>query len=393
MGMQKTFARLFRWQGGWVAVIAAIALAWIGLEAISTAEEVFAGRQAKWFLAGLPVLLFCLLVPVNRVGRASYVLYAIVIGMLVFIVLPGVPRTLVPVKNGARSWIDLGVFNIQPTELAKITTVLILAWTLRYRDQHRKLHGLIVPFLLMALPVLLILMQPDLGSAMVFAPTFLVILIAAGARARHLASMLLLAVVAILINVAIVLMLPESVQLLKEHQRTRITAMVSLANEDRRFDRSTNYQQIQALTVAGSGGVQGYGRQRSSIVVRQNRLPLDYNDMIFAVVVNRWGLPGGLAVLGLLLAMVLGMLRVASQTKDPFGRLVTVGFASMLFSQAMINIAISVGLLPVTGITLPLVSYGGSSLISTYVMIGLVVSVGAARPRMLAWPSFEYDRK
>lgn len=392
MMLPTPYRNILRWQSGWVAMLAAIALAWIGLEAIATAETSFAHRQGAWFLAGTPILLACIVVPVERIGRASFLLHALVIILLVVLLLPGVPRWIVPVRNGARSWIDLGAFSIQPTELAKITTVLALAWTLRYRDEHRQWRGLMVPCLLVALPVVLILLQPDLGSAIVFVPTLLAVLIAAGARLRHLGALVGLAFAAVLINVAIVLVLPESFQVLKEHQRSRITALVSRANADTRFDQSTNYQQVQAMTVAGSGGWRGYGPQRSAVVVRHNRLPLDYNDMIFAVVMNRWGLVGAMGVLALLLAMVLSMLRVASCSKDPFSRLVAVGFATLIFSQASINIAISLGLLPVTGITLPLISYGGSSLISTFVMIGLVIRIGASRPRMLAWPSFEYDR-
>jgi cell division protein FtsW (lipid II flippase) len=127
------------------------------------------------------------------------------------------------------------------------------------------------------------------------------------------------------------------------------------------------------------------------MIVAANRLPHDHNDMIFAVLVNRWGFGGGVAVLGLFVALAISMFVIASQTKEPFARLATVGFAAIIFVQASTNMAISMGLLPVTGITLPFISYGGSSLLTTFVIIGLVINFGAQRPLLLAWPSFEHD--
>lgn len=383
---------LLCWHPGWFALAAAAALTAIGIEVIATADEAHAAKQKFWIVLSVAAFVACLLPTSRQVGRAAYVLFAVMLLLLVLMVAPGVPRMIVHVRNGARSWINLGVMNLQPSELTKIAVVLALAWYLRYRDSYRSVRGLLVPFGIVFVPVMLILKQPDLGTAILFGPALFAMLVAAGAKLRHLAAVLMLTAVAAALNVAVVYAMPESMQILKAHQRTRIKAMISRARDERRYDHSINYQQVKAITLIGSGRVRGYGQARSKGVVRANSLPYDYNDMIFAVVVNRWGLLGGGGVLCLFGVLVLSILSIASRAKEPFVRLVAVGFASLLFTQAAINVAITLGLLPVTGITLPFVSYGGSSLLTTFAMLGLVINFGAYRPLLLAWPSFEHDR-
>lgn len=406
------------WQAGWVALFAAVVLTWIGIHAIETADLAahmrahnvvvtsageratsafavrtswFSERQLVWVTISVVGFVVCLLPHPRQIGRAAPFLFAATLALLVFLIAPGVPEAIVRPINGARSWINLRVMNVQPSELAKITAVLALAWYLRYRSSHRAVRGLIVPCLIMFVPVMLILRQPDLGTALLFAPALLAMLVTAGAKLRHLAAVLLLAVVAVVVNVAIIFMVPDSMQILRRHQRGRIKAIVSHAKGDSRYDSTINYQKRKAMTLVGSGGVHGYGAQRSATMVRFNRLPYDHNDMIFALIVNRWGAVGGIATIGLFGILVLSIVLVASRTSDPFMRLALVGFAATLFSQAVINIAITVGLMPVTGITLPFVSYGGSSLLTMFATLGLVVNIGSRRSMRIARPSFEYD--
>jgi cell division protein FtsW (lipid II flippase) len=299
---------------------------------------------------------------------------------------------LVPVRNGARAWIDLGVMAFQPAELAKVTFVLAMAWYLRHRSSYRTVRGLLVPLGLLMVPIGLILQQPDLGTAVLFVPALGAMLVAAGARLDHLGALVGAAGLLLVVNVAAIYVLPDSLQVLRPYQRERIRSMISQSLGDDRYIQDSGYQQHKAMTLVGAGGFRGYG-DRSATIVRFNRLPNDHNDMIFAVVVNRWGLVGGLGVLALYGLLFGAMMAVAAATHDPFARLVTVGFAGLLFSQAAINIAIVLGLLPVTGITLPLVSYGGSSLAATMAMVGLVVNFGSRRAGMLNWPSFEFGGK
>jgi cell division protein FtsW (lipid II flippase) len=269
--------------------------------------------------------------------------------------------------------------------------VLSLARYLRFRENHRTLPGLLVPFGITLVPAMLILKQPDLGVALVFGPTLLVMLIAAGAKLWHLGAFIGLGVLAIALNIGLVLYGPESMQILKPHQQDRIRSVISLAQDDDRMVQDEAYQQDKSITLIAAGGVTGYGAEAASTVIGFNRLPERHNDMIFAVVVNRWGLLGAWAMLGMYLLLVMAMLAVAGRSKDPLARLTCVGFAAMILTPATINIGMCLGLMPITGITLPFVSYGGSSLLFSFAIIGLVMNFAATKPRAMARPSFEFD--
>jgi len=366
----------------WLAVAAAIGLAMIGIAAISgTSEPYQAPKQSFWLVISIVVLVLMMIPHPRLIGLASYPFLALTLVLLVVLIIPGMPSWLVPVRNNARCWINIYFMNMQPSELAKIAFVLSLAWYLRFRENYRTLRGLLVPFVIMFIPVILILKEPDLGSALVFAPAMFFVLIAAGAKLKHILSLLGIGAVVIAANVVIIYTLPDDLQILKPYQRKRITEFV---------DRE-GYQQRTAMTLLGSGGVTGYGAERSRLIIRYNHLPEDHNDMIFAVVVNRWGLLGGGLTICLFATVVVSFLIVAGQVKDPFARLSCVGFAGLLFWQASTNIAMTLGILPITGITLPFVSYGGSSLLSTFLMVGLVANFATRPPTILTRPSFEYD--
>jgi rod shape determining protein RodA len=312
--------------------------------------------------------------------------------LLVFVLLPFLPRWIVEPRNGARSWINLYLMAFQPSELAKIVFVLALARYLRFRENYRTLGGLLVPFAIMFVPVGLILKQPDLGTALLFAPALFAMLLAAGAKMRHLLTLLVLVVAVGGVTVtAIDRNWAIADMVLKGHQQDRIKSMISLVRGDRRYEKTIAYQQTKAMDLVGSGQLAGYGKERAQTIVRFNRLPEAHNDMIFAVVVNRWGFVGGAATLLSYLLLLLSFVLVAARTKDPFMRLTTVGFGGMIFSQAVLNIAMAIGLMPITGITLPFISYGGSSLATTFVMIGLVVNFASRRQAIVARPSFEFD--
>lgn len=389
---------LLRPHPGWYALLAALALVWIGVEAIRTTELLdsanayAADKQAKSWLPIALLAMGAVMIPKPRlIGLLSYPLMALSLALLVMLLLP-MPRWLVPMRNGATAWINLYFMSFQPSEMAKIAFVLSLAWYLRFRDNYRTFLGMLLPFVLMFVPVALILKEPDLGTAIVFAPTVLVMLVAAGAKLRHLGALITIGVAAVVINVVLVTQLPaDRHPFLKEHQANRIKSMISLVQGDDRYLNNIGYQQDRAMQLVGSGGVVGYGLDRSAEIVHFNHLPHDHNDMIFAVIVNRWGFAGALVTLGLYLVLILSFVLVAARSKDPFARLATVGFGGVIFSQAIINIGMTVGLLPITGITLPFISYGGSSLMMTFIMVGLVLNFAARRPAILARPSFEFD--
>ncbi|MCC7204006.1 MAG: FtsW/RodA/SpoVE family cell cycle protein [Phycisphaeraceae bacterium] len=382
---------LLRPHAGWFVLLAAVGLTVVGITAISTVDLQHARAQAQWLAIALTLMLICLLPHPKFIGQIAGPLAVVITLVLAIMILPGVPRSIVPVRNGARAWIDLRFMMLQPSELAKIIYVLTLAWYLRHRQSYRTFRGLLVPFLILFVPMTLVLLQPDMGTAILFIPALLAMLLAAGARLRHLGSIIGLGVLTIGLNVAAIYTLPDSMQLLQSHQVARIRATISRAKGETRYLKDVGFQQDKAVTLIGAGGPDGLGEEKARTLIAYNRLPEDHNDMIFAVVVSRWGFLGGAGVLALYGILIMAMLRVAARTKEPITRLSVVGFASLLLSQVTINIGMSLGILPIIGITLPFVSYGGSSLLASFAMIGLVMNFASQRPSIIQRPSFEFD--
>tara|TARA_Y100001933_G_scaffold265256_1_gene338400 strand:+ start:37482 stop:38654 length:1173 start_codon:yes stop_codon:yes gene_type:complete len=378
----KVLSALLTPNFSWVTLLSGVALAVIGINVLTgTTEPAAAAKQTKWLMISLGMMAFTWLPHPKTIGYTSFILFLVTLALLVFLLIPGIPNSIVPVRNNARSWINLGFMNMQPSELTKITFILALAWYLRHRDNYRTLAGLLPPFFIMFIPVILILKEPDLGSAVMFVPALFFMLIAAGAKLNHLFTLVGIGLLGIALNIVMIYTLPNDMQILKKYQRERITQFVGTKPE----------QQQMAMRLVGSGGLWGYGEDRSKLIMRYNFLPENENDMVFAVVVNRWGLIGGLTVIGLYTVFTGSILLVGARLKEPFPRLVCVGFAGLLFCQGAMNISMTLGLLPITGITLPLISYGGSSLLSTFLMVGLVMNFATRSRSILVRPSFEYD--
>lgn len=377
----------------WWAFFAALALALIGISAIAgSSQPAHAFVQLRWLCISLVVMLVVMIPNPRLVQLITTPLVVVVIGLLLLLILPGVPSWLVHTRNGARCWINLGFMNLQPSELAKILFVLVLARYMRFRENYRALRGLAAPFVITLVPFVLIFIQPDLGTAILFIPALFVMLLAAGAKLRHMMAMVGLGLTFVAISVLMIYVFPDDLQLLKHHQRTRIRDAINLAFDQSKADtQNSAFQQNTAMNLLGAGGLTGYGKQGSQVLVRYNQLPEDHNDMIFALVVNRWGFFGGLVVLALYLVFAISLLSAATRSRDPFARLAIVGFAGLVFTQAVINIGMTVNLLPIIGITLPFVSYGGSSLMASFMMVGLVMNFASRRPVILARPSFEFD--
>ncbi|MBX3322589.1 MAG: FtsW/RodA/SpoVE family cell cycle protein [Phycisphaeraceae bacterium] len=372
----------------WLCVLAGVALSMLGVASIDVAQNLSGGadlaseawRQIVFVTIGMLAATVVALPHYRVLGLLSWVGMAVVLGLLVFLLLPFVPASIVTPRNGARGWINLGFTDFQPAELAKIAYVLVVARYLRFRTQHRQFRGLIVPGLLTIPPAGLITLQPDLGTAILFVPSLAGMLIAAGARLRHL----------VLILVLTVATAPLLYPLLQPHQKTRLIAMAQQVSGDRSSEQDINFQSFRAQTLIGAGQASGLGESQARAIVHYNRLPERHNDMIYAVIVARFGLVGGAAVIGLYLLWIAGALLVSASCREPFGRIVCVGFAGFITAQMIINIGMNVGLLPIIGITLPFVSYGGSSMVTTWLMTGLIVNVALHRPRPPYRDSFEY---
>ncbi len=370
---------------GHVAAIAAIGLAVIGLAAIATAPTPeylgdVAAKQRVFLAVAVVVMFGVAMVDYRKIGPLAYPLAALVLVVLALVMAPHMPQGLVPMRNGARRWINLGVMQFQPSDMAKIVFVLALARYLRYRENYRTLGGLLVPLVITFVPMFLILIEPDLGTAMIFLPVLFAMLLAAGAKIRHLLLIIVIGVVA----------MPAMYPMLKPHQKDRIVALISQMRDDPRHRQGVGFQAYKAITTAGAGGVRGYGKEQARTILRFNALPEAHNDMIFAVICARWGMVGAVAVLSLYVLLIASGLLVASMNKDPFARLVVVGVVTIIFAQFFVSVGMTIGLLPITGIALPLISYGGSNLVINFAMIGLILNVAARRPMLLAKPAFEF---
>lgn len=388
--LEGLLSPLVRIGPAWIVVAASLALSLVGLCAIDVADAAkphpetwlspIATRQGMFLLVSLASAALIVLPSYRWVAHASWAFYAISLCLLIFLLLPGVPWSIVSPRNGARSWINMGFTDFQPSEPAKIAYALTLAWYMRFRTEHRKFAGLIPPAIITGVPIALITLQPDLGTASLFVPALFAVLIAAGARLRHLAIIVMLAATAA----------PAVYPVLRPHQQQRIAGLLKQLQGDTSEDQDMNFQAATAQTLAAAGGMTGLSDERSRSLLHFNRLPERHNDMVFAVVLNRYGSLGGAGVLGLYLVWFAGSLLCAAMTKDPFGRLVIVALAAFIGAQVFINVGMNIGLLPIIGITLPYVSYGGSSLVTVWAMVGLMANIMMRRPRTGPRRSFEF---
>ncbi len=371
---------------GWLCVAAAGMLSILGAVAIGTVppgpgETNLAYAHLAHLVIGLAAAVVVVIPHYRVTQKLSYPLLGVVVLMLIFVLIPWVPESIVRPRNGARRWINVVVTDFQPSELAKIAWVLALASYLRYRENYRRVLGLLLPLAITLIPMALILKEPDLGTALLFLPTLFAVLVAAGAKLRHLAAV-------IVIGLTLAL---SMYPLLEPHQKDRINAMIAQAVGDDQYINDIGFQGDRAMTLVGAGQWTGVGRRHAAAMVIYNALPEDHNDMIFAVVTCRWGVLGAVAVWGMFLVLCGGGLLIAAQCKDPFGRLVSVGLVAVLFSQMAINTGMTIGIMPITGMTLPFVSAGGSSLVSAWIMVGLLVNIAMRRQRYLAKEAFDFD--
>jgi cell division protein FtsW (lipid II flippase) len=349
----------------WLVAGASLALVVIGWVAIGRCEE-FTGtgsryqrQQVIWSVTGLGVMLGMTIPSYRAICRWSYGLYGGVMALLVAVY-------LCPAVNGAHRWIRLGPVGVQPSELAKVVFVLALARYLMYRENYRHLWGFGVPLVLTLAPMLLILKEPDLGTSLLFAPVFVVMLFVAGARRGDL---LRLAVIGVLLA-------PVLWTQMSREQRSRVVGLFQQTAPGQRPSDDA-YQLHQGKQMLALGGVWGSGLTGpSSEDPAAYFLPEARSDFVFCVLGERFGLCGLAVVLGLYGVMAGRGFSIAATTREPYGRLVAAGMAAMLGTQVLVNTGMNVGLLPVTGVSLPLISYGGSGLLAYGLAVGLILNVG-----------------
>ena len=351
----------------WSVVAAAAGLVALGLAGISRGDQLagsgtYFTRQLIWVALAIPALIAAAWVPYRSLRPASYLLFGATIVLLLVVF-------LMPAHRGARRWIPLGFFDMQPSELAKLTFILALSHYLMYRRNFRRFLGLFTPFLLTLVPLILVLKEPDLGTALLFLPMLFAMLLVAGARVRHLALIGLMGVA-----VTPVLWLGMNAE-----QKSRVVSVLTQV-EDGPVPRGDGYHLYQSKRMLSLGGT--WGSELAGMPVDDPaayHLPAARTDFVFCLIGERFGLIGSLLTLAIYAVLIAKGLSIAHATREPFGRLLATGIVTLLATQAIINTGMTVGLMPITGMTLPLVSYGGSSLVATAIALGLLINV-AIRP-------------
>jgi rod shape determining protein RodA len=349
----------------WSIVAAALVLMGLGWLGIARVEELtdgsgrFLHQQMAYSAVAVVVMLAMTAFNYRVLARFSYPLFLLSLVLLAVVYFR-------PSIYGVHRWIRFGAVGFQPSDLGKVAYILALARYLMYRDNYRRLRGLLVPLALTLVPVLLVLKEPDLGTALVFLPVFFAMLFAAGAKRFDLAC----------VAMAGLLVLPLLWAQMSLDQKLRVVAVFDQPSPDRRPNDETR-QLYLAKQMRALGGVWGsflVGQPTDDLAAYG--LPEAENDFIFSVLGERLGLPGMALVLCLFGVLVARGVSIAAETREPFGRLLATGVTVLLAVEVLINTGMTVGLLPVKGFSLPLVSHGGSGLVTHAMALGLLLNVG-----------------
>jgi rod shape determining protein RodA len=355
-----------------VLLLAVLALAACSLVTVAaaTADDVagnphyFVTRQALYFGAGGVLAILLWRMDYSRLREVKLVIYGLLIASIMAVM------TFGSVARGSRRAIDLPFFSFQASELGKV--LLIVSLSAFMVDSARRLgdRRTTARIMLLALiPAALVMLQPDLGSALVYIVIGLATLFVAGAPWRHFAA--LGALVAVAVALALVALPAAGVSVLHGYQKDRLTAFLHPSDTASK----ESYQQNQSRIAIGSGEKTGRGNDATQ--TRYNFLPEHHTDFVFAVVGERWGFAGAALVLSLYALLIWRGLRILTSAKNLYGAIVAGGIVSMLLFQVFINVGMNVGIMPITGIPLPLMSYGGSSIVTTMLAIGLLQSIHA----------------
>ena len=376
----------------WQLALALVGLMLVGLVSIFSAKSgnegvawynQFYARQLIWYAAGSVAAVVVCLIDYRYLSRYSVAAYWFSIALLIGVLFFG------STAGGAKRWIDLGFFKLQPSEFAKLAFIFIMGHFLsRPAGELRAPMVFLKGILLTLLPFALILKEPDLGSALVLIPIALVMMFVAGIPARYILRLLGAATLLILFLVVNVLFAPEKWRIpLEDYQRHRLlvyfgkdfaprNATPEQRRRARELQRDRSFQIEQALISVGSGGLTGKGwRQGQQIALGYLPPGASHNDFIFSVIAEEKGFLGSLVVLSLYAVVFLAGIRIASQARDPLGRVLAMGVVALLFSHVFVNIGMNIRLMPVTGIPLPLLSYGGSSVLCSLIAAGILQNI------------------
>jgi rod shape determining protein RodA len=338
------------------------------MTAFGTPLDILFPRHVGNILLGLVAMILIAVLDYRLLSGLTVPLYVITVLLLLVVLVSGT------ITTGAQSWLALGTRTVQPSEFAKLLIIVALAayWA-RFEEQRTSWLVQLGGLILAGVPLLLVLAQPDFGTAMVFGFIWLTMAWSAGIRWYHLLVLACIALPVILLGWEYVL---------NAEQQSRLSTFYWLLNDPARVDPNDGYNIVQSLNAISSGGMFGTGLT-NGVLSQGNYIPVQYSDFIFAVVGEEMGFAGSALLLAMLALLLWIILTIVDDARDLFGRLIAVGIFGMLLSHIVINIGMAMSILPVTGLPLPFISYGGSFTITTLAAMGLLESVRMRRRRIV----------
>ena len=330
-----------------------------GYNSYTNETDNFYKRQLIWLFLGLVSFFVMSYVNYRKLIRFVPIIYGIGVFILLIVLILG------HIKMGAQRWIGIGPFRLQPSEIFKIVWILTLAWLFMDFDGKRlDLLKIIKKSWMLLPPFILVYEQPDLGTSLTYVAVWAMVLFILGIK-RHVFIIALLAVIIII---------PVGWQHLHDYQQTRVLVFLGLV-QDKKGD---GYHAEQSKVAVGSGGINGKGFLGGT-QAHLSFLPESHTDFIYSVINEEQGLIGGTIVILLFLFLIFKILNIAIKSKEASGKLIAIGVACYVFFQFIVNAGMTVGILPIVGIPMPFVSYGGTSLLSFFTMMGIVNSVQLRR--------------
>jgi rod shape determining protein RodA len=318
--------------------------------------------QIMWLVVGWSVFLVMTLIDYSIISRVAFVIYFLNLGAIIFTTFYG------KVALGAQRWIDLGFFRYQPSETMKLALIMMMAKILANRSSHGPGMGLkemLTPILVLGIPFVFVVEQPDLGTAMLLAAIGGTMLLFAKVKKWILFTAVIAGIIA----------LPAAWKfVLHDYQKNRVLTFISPTNDP----RGTGYNSIQSKIAVGSGRFFGKGFMKGT-QSQLEFLPERHTDFIYSVLSEEHGFVGSVAVMGLFCFLFITGIRIATNARDKFGALLTIGVLCYIFWHMFINMGMVIGLLPIVGVPLPMLSYGGSSMLTTMAGLGLASSVAYRR--------------
>ena len=351
----------------WTLLLLVLAICSIGILSIysagfSASENNFPFylKQIQWILLGLFFMIISYLIDYRVICQAAYLIYGISIALLIIVFFYGYTT------HGSQRWLSAGFFAFQPSELMKLALIIVLA---HYFDNHNsnepyKLRELFIPFVIVLIPSLLIFKQPDLGTALIIILLFVSIIFFMGINWKSFT----------LVLVSGLVLLPLGWYFLKTYQRDRLLTFLNPEHDP----LGAGYHVIQSVIAIGSGGVFGKGFLNGS-QTQLKFLPEQQTDFIFSVFAEEWGFIGAMVLAIMLMSLILWGLKIALHSRDLLGTILAFGITALIAWEVFINIGMVLGVLPVVGIPLPFISYGGSAMVCLMIAVGLLMNVSVRR--------------